>query len=388
MDKKQYFNFIKELEKLFSPYKFYFISETAYKISKKKTPDIFFTVSNIDTIKLYSNFDKVTHLKFSSFDYYINFSNKIIFLKHFDLKKSNTKDYLIDFAKSNKDPFIINLFYDPILEIFYDFNSILHYLNNKLLFLRQLDSDNILKSIILANNLSIKSVIYENDNILKKIDFNINYKFNEAISDENLKEFPLHQFFNLFYFSITGSGKYKNLILLDRLKLLNYFIPELDKLKNVNQNKDHHPEGNAFEHSLLTVKNIESNDFALNLAALFHDLGKFKTEVKKKLQNEAKFPFHSRIGANIARNILQRWKTYLDFYPEIELKISFLIENHMNIGFIYNLDFNKQKKILNSIYLPDLLKLFKADAKSSYRSLDRYKKVLSYIRSKSKYIKN
>lgn len=382
MDRKEYSLFVKELHNIFGNNHFYYVSETAYSFYKKKIPEYFYIVSNIEIVELYSKFDKVVHLKFSPFDYHISFKGNNLFIKYFDCKKKDPKLFLLEFSNKNSDPIIFNLFYDPVKEIIYDFCSIIHFLKNKLFPINKISFINILKAAINANNLSLNSIFVGGKE--KKIEIfpQLDSNFEESISKEKLSNITLNNFFSLLYFSITGKGKFRNLIFLDKLNIFDIFIPELIYLKKVNQNKDYHPEGNAFEHSLLTVKNIESYDFALNLAALFHDIGKYNTEVKKNSANEPKFPFHSQVGAEISLRIIKRWEEFLNFYPELENKLFFLIKNHMNIGYIKNLENKKQMEILDSPYLSDLLKLFKADVKGSYNRLDRYKKVISFIKSK------
>lgn len=60
---------------------------------------------------------------------------------------------------------------------------------------------------------------------------------------------------------------------------LSVHFKEIDALRGVEQPKEHHPEGDVFEHSMqvLDVAAEESDSFAVRFAALVHDLGKAAT---------------------------------------------------------------------------------------------------------------
>lgn len=58
--------------------------------------------------------------------------------------------------------------------------------------------------------------------------------------------------------------------------LINY-IPKLTLLSCKKEKKKHHPEGNAWEHTLLAVSNcipLNLNRIDQRMAVLFHDIGK------------------------------------------------------------------------------------------------------------------
>ena len=56
------------------------------------------------------------------------------------------------------------------------------------------------------------------------------------------------------------------------MKNLEVLLDMLEKCESVEQNLNHHPEGNVLNHSLQVFKHAirESNDFELILAALLH----------------------------------------------------------------------------------------------------------------------
>jgi len=59
--------------------------------------------------------------------------------------------------------------------------------------------------------------------------------------------------------------------------LLQYILPEIIQMDDFEHSVEHHPEGNVLQHTLAALKNSESVNPIINLAILFHDIGKIKT---------------------------------------------------------------------------------------------------------------
>ncbi|NMC66752.1 MAG: HD domain-containing protein, partial [Spirochaetales bacterium] len=118
---------------------------------------------------------------------------------------------------------------------------------------------------------------------------------------------------------------------------------------------------------------------ALKLAAMLHDIGKVESISINPKANYPKYPNHANLSANIAKRYLKDILRFFPFYSQLLEKVTFLIENHMKIAFLPDLEEDKKKDILNSVYLNDLLKLLKADLNASSADLNIYKRVYSYI---------
>ena len=62
------------------------------------------------------------------------------------------------------------------------------------------------------------------------------------------------------------------------------FLPELEQLKQCQQDPDHHPEGSVWNHTMLVIdeaselKAITDRPLKFMYAALFHDIGKPQSE--------------------------------------------------------------------------------------------------------------
>ena len=79
--------------------------------------------------------------------------------------------------------------------------------------------------------------------------------------------------------------------LLKKLRLLKYHFPELKELIGVEQPEEYHPEGDAFNHTMLTLDRIarltskpeftDDKKFMLRYAILIHDIGKAATPAEE-----------------------------------------------------------------------------------------------------------
>lgn len=119
----------------------------------------------------------------------------------------------------------------------------------------------------------------------------------------------------------------------------------LEKCKGIEQNPNHHPEGDVFNHSLQVgyLAFRESYDVDLILAAFFHDIGKMiNPEFSKN---------HPKTGSDL-------------LIPYLSVKSLFLIEHHMRIWYYIKGEMKKLLKckfLINHIWLPELIQLARWD---------------------------
>jgi poly(A) polymerase len=112
--------------------------------------------------------------------------------------------------------------------------------------------------------------------------------------------------------------------LLDQTALLQEVLPEVAKMKGVEQPPQFHPEGDVWIHTLGLLEQLPP-DCPLTLAwgALLHDVGKPATF--KRAPDRIRFDGHVEVGVAIAAEICRR----LRFSNEETRQILALIENHM-----------------------------------------------------------
>lgn len=123
--------------------------------------------------------------------------------------------------------------------------------------------------------------------------------------------------------------------LADELGVLQALFPEIAALKEVPQNPIHHPEGSAYEHTLLVVdaaaalaRELGREDAVkLMLAALFHDVGKLTTTKVRQEPDGLKISSHGHEVESVA--IARRYFQGLDFSHRTRMQVNKLVVNHM-----------------------------------------------------------
>lgn len=113
-----------------------------------------------------------------------------------------------------------------------------------------------------------------------------------------------------------------------------YPFTMLSDLKNTEQNKQHHPEGNVWNHTMLVIDNAagvkdKSEDKrAFMWAALLHDIGKAKTTKIRK--GKITSYDHDKASESMAEEFLK----YFDEEEEFIYKVTKLVRWHMQILFV------------------------------------------------------
>ena len=113
-----------------------------------------------------------------------------------------------------------------------------------------------------------------------------------------------------------------------KLGIFDVVAPEFKAMVKCEQGKYHHLD--VWDHTRLVVSNIVkpgTDDFALVLGGLLHDVGKPPTRTIDDKGN-TRFFGHEAVGADMARAILNRWKMPSD---DIN-RICMLVKNHMRLG--------------------------------------------------------
>jgi len=147
---------------------------------------------------------------------------------------------------------------------------------------------------------------------------------------------------------------------------INKFWPELAILEEADHSKEFHPEGNAWEHTMETLRHrkVGTADLSLSLGLLLHDLG-------KPIANSAgshRYEGHAELGEIQARRFLER----LGFNSLLISDICFLVKNHMLPAALPRLPLYRTSEIMLSPLFPVLMELYRCDESSSYKGLHGY----------------
>lgn len=148
------------------------------------------------------------------------------------------------------------------------------------------------------------------------------YMYMKACSREMKKE-PVERFLEELRKALATEKPSVFFRSLKRADLLKITFPELAALIGKSQPKDFHPEGDAFEHTMLILDKVSANTASITarFAGLAHDLGKGETQ-KEML------PHH--YGHEIrGLEVLQLWDNRMTMPKEWIKAASFVIKEHM-----------------------------------------------------------
>ena len=345
-------------------YRVFFSGSTTRNIKLKINQNIYYIFTTADLIGLSRLFD----VEFPGKTYYdaeLKENNFLIRFKHFSYPKNGN---IFTFLKeeAQKEVFTFDtLFFNPHKERYFDPSGNYYSLRDK--------------KIIPADNFSInyQKRTYK---IFDAICLSSNY--GSTISEDFLKaaekiEFTFQSEFagetrEGFNKAITSENPYLSINLMDRLNIITELFPELVPAKRIEQDKDHHPEGNVYEHTLECFKHIKKAPLTLAVSLLLHDAGKPETATvtKKKLR----FPGHSQRGAVIARKALKRLGYKNNFIEDV----IFLIRYHLLGHEFRKWDERRRKEMMSHRLFPLLLKLYRADILSCYGDLSEYRKISAF----------
>ena len=164
----------------------------------------------------------------------------------------------------------------------------------------------------------------------------------------------------------TGPHADRGLQLLDETRLLIHLLPEVHAMKGVEQPAQFHPEGDVFEHTMLTLGMMSGPSPELALAALLHDVGKPPTFQQT---DRIRFNDHAHVGSNMAAKICRRLK----MPNSITDAVVELIATHMTFLDVQAMRESRLKRFLREPPFEDALELHRLDCLASHGSLDTWR---------------
>jgi len=164
--------------------------------------------------------------------------------------------------------------------------------------------------------------------------------------------------------------------LLDETGLLEQVLPEISRMKGVEQPPQYHPEGDVFVHTLLLLDKVPAGSSkTLAWGALLHDVGKPPTF--RVAPDRIRFDGHVEIGVKMAAEICRR----LRFSNDETDQILALVDNHMRFGDVFAMKESTLKRFLRLPKFDEHLELHRIDSLSSHGLLDAYNYVRQQQRS-------
>ena len=206
------------------------------------------------------------------------------------------------------------------------------------------------------------------------------YEFDEDYVPPLPRRFEAQSQRNLLALLLPSAHPERGLELLRRSGFLEAFWPELDSLAGVGQAKEHHPEGDAWQHTLETFQYRKAPELRLSLALLLHDAGKPRATPMEG----RKFDRHAEIGGTMAERFLRG----LGYPEKIISDVSFLVRYHMMPAALPRLPYFRTRHVVEDSRFPLLLELYKCDEFSTFRGPDAYYEACAAYRAILKNSKN
>ncbi len=154
-------------------------------------------------------------------------------------------------------------------------------------------------------------------------------KINYNILDDETRELLLYEINNHLLMDDKPSEYFNSILEVPVFKKHPFFM--LYNLKTAEQSPIHHPEGNAWKHTMLVLdyaaeeKRKSKNEKVFMWAALLHDIGKPPTTKIRK--GKITSYDHEKVGAVMAKEFLEEFTTDEKFIK----KVCALVRWHMQI---------------------------------------------------------
>ena len=155
--------------------------------------------------------------------------------------------------------------------------------------------------------------------------------------------------------------------LLDESGLLIEVLPEVAKMKGVEQPPQYHPEGDVWIHTLLLLEKLPENcSPTLAWGALLHDVGKPPTF--RVAPDRIRFDGHVDVGVRMT----ERLGRELRFSNDELDQVSALVANHMKFSEVTRMRESTLKRFMRLPRFDEHMALHKMDCLSSHGNLELY----------------
>ena len=163
---------------------------------------------------------------------------------------------------------------------------------------------------------------------------------------------------------LTEGAARRGFELLADTGLLTAVLPEVARMRGVEQSPDYHPEGDVFRHTLLAIEQLRAGAAeTLALGLLLHDVGKPVTAARRN--ERITFYGHSAVGADLAVTICQRLRRSRTTWERVD----YLVRNHLRLVDAPEMRLSTLKRLLRHEGFEELLALARMDALASNRDL-------------------
>jgi len=176
---------------------------------------------------------------------------------------------------------------------------------------------------------------------------------------------------------LTEGAARRGFELLDETKLLSEILPEIARMKGVEQPPQFHPEGDVWTHTLMMLEQLPAGcSPTLAWGVLLHDVGKPPTFTPPSGPNgRIRFDQHVEVGTRMAIDVCNR----LRFSNDDTEQIAALVANHLRFKDVAQMKLSTLKRFIRLNRFEEHLALHRLDCLSSHQNLDAYEFVRQFI---------
>jgi poly(A) polymerase len=177
---------------------------------------------------------------------------------------------------------------------------------------------------------------------------------------------------------LTEGAARRGFELLDETALLPEILPEIARMKGVEQPPQFHPEGDVWIHTLLMLEKLSAGcSPTLAWGVLLHDVGKPPTFKPPTGPNgRIRFDEHVEVGTRMAEDICRRLK----FSNEDTEQVAALVANHLRFKDVGQMKLSTLKRFVRLLRFEEHLDLHRLDCLSSHGSLESYDFVRRFLK--------
>ena len=154
-------------------------------------------------------------------------------------------------------------------------------------------------------------------------------------------------------------------------------LPEIARMKGVEQPPQFHPEGDVWTHTLIMLEGLPAGcSPTLAWGVLLHDVGKPPTFTPPSGPNgRIRFDEHVEVGTRMAEEICRRFR----FSNDDTAQIAALVANHMRFKDVPQMKPSTLKRFVRLDRFDEHLELHRLDCLSSHGHLDNYDFVRRFL---------
>jgi poly(A) polymerase len=176
---------------------------------------------------------------------------------------------------------------------------------------------------------------------------------------------------------LTEGKARRGLELLDETGLLRVVLPDIARMKGVEQPPQYHPEGDVWIHTRMLLEGLTAGcSPTLAWGVLLHDVGKPPTFTPATGPGtRIRFDGHAEVGARMAESICRSMR----FSNEDTGQVEALVANHMRFKDVAQMRPATLKRFVRLPHFSEHLELNRLDCLASHKNLDSYKLVQRFL---------